>query len=60
MSEFVSMTLIESEMWLATQTSLPSGRTATLTGSMPTGIRATTVRLAVSITSTVLAGVFAT
>ena len=52
-----SITLTESETWLATHTSLPSGRTATPTGSRPTSMRATTVRVAVSMTSTVSAGV---
>ena len=55
-----SMTLTESDTWLATHTSRPSGRTAMLTGSMPTLIRATTRRGRRSITSTVSAGVLAT
>ena len=55
-----SMTLTVSETWLATHTSRPSGRGATLTGSTPTLMRATTARLSGSMTSTVSAGVFAT
>ncbi len=47
----VSTTLTESETWFATQTSRPSGRTATLTGSTPTSIRAKTLWLEVLITS---------
>ena len=55
-----SMTLTESDTWFATQTSPPSGRTAMLTGSMPTLMRRSNRRFATSITSTVSAGVFAT
>ena len=60
LSTSVSITLSESETWFATQTSFPSGRTASPTGSTPTRMRAVTIRLAASITSTVAAGVFAT
>ena len=55
-----SMTLTESETWFETHTSPPSGRTASPTGSIPTGTRATSSRVFASSTSTVSAGVLQT
>jgi hypothetical protein len=56
----VSTTLTESETWFATQTSAPSGRTATATGSIPTATSAIRVRVPASITLSVLFAVLAT
>jgi len=44
----VSTTVTESDTWFETQTSLPSGRTATETGSMPTSTVRCTSPVAVS------------
>jgi hypothetical protein len=55
-----SITLTLSETWFETQTSVPSGFTATLTGSRPTSIWAICVWLAVWITLTELLVVLAT
>ena len=46
------MTLIESETWFATQSSLPSGRSARLTGSVPTSIVCAALSELVLITRT--------
>ena len=59
-SGFRSITLTLSETWFETQSSPPSGRTARLTGSMPTPISATTAALDVEITLTLLLVVLAT
>ena len=56
-----SMMLTESETWFETQSSRPSGRTATLTGSRPTRMLATSfVLVVVSMTLMPLLVVLAT
>ena len=55
----VVITLTVSDTWFETQSSAPPGRTATETGSRPTGI-STSTPVAVSITLTVLLVVLAT
>ncbi len=60
LSGSLSITLTESETWLDAQTSRPSGLTARLTGSMPTSIRASTLRLLTPMTSIVSATVLTT
>ena len=55
-----SITLTESDTWLETHSSSPSGRRANPTGSTPTEIRLTILRVLRSMTSTVSAGVFTT